>query len=104
MTNSRLTINCAGRLRLDVRTAGSEKCCQLPVPKANPHRTKATITINLAEVSTFCTLAVRPTPKQFTIVKAAISDEAASWAWPSRRENAPEPTARVAFERRLGKK
>src|SRR5215467_7580535 len=60
ITHSRLTKNCAGRLAVDVRTAGSEKWFQLPFPKANPRTTNPTITTSLIEVSTFCTFAARP--------------------------------------------
>jgi len=82
-----------------------KKWLQLPLPAANPSSTKPAITISLVEVSTFCTFAARPTPKQFRMVKAAISPHAASWPPPRRSENAPEPATSVALACfRLGKK
>ena len=77
-------MNCVGRPTVEVRTAGSEKCCQSPVPTAKPMITKPAITISLVEVSTFCTLAVRPTPRQFSTVNAAISADAVIWPAPRR--------------------
>ena len=49
ITQSRLTTNCVGRLKVEVRTAGSEKWLQLPVPNANPSTRKATSTISLVD-------------------------------------------------------
>ena len=98
-------MNCAGKLTVEVRTACSEKWLQLPLPAAKPSSTKAAITISLVDVSTFCTMAARPTPKQFRMVNAAINPQAASWPPPRRSENAPEPTTSVALAcLRLGKK
>ena len=71
-------MNWVGRATVEVRTACSEKCFQSPVPTAKPMTTKPTITTSLVVVRTFCTLAVRPTPRQFRMVNAAINADAVS--------------------------
>ena len=97
MTQSKLIMNCTGMETVDVRTAGWEKWSQLPDPATNPRITNEAMTTSLVPVSTFCTLAVRPTPKQFRIVKAPISAEASSCAPPNFNENAPEPIVNCAL-------
>src|SRR5471030_2660535 len=97
MTYNRLTMNCVGRLAAEVRTEGSEKWVQLPLPAMKPMATNPAITISLVEVSTFCTFAVRPTPRQFKTVKAAIRADATACPAPRWSENAPEPTTILAL-------
>jgi hypothetical protein len=43
-------------------------------------------------------LAVRPTPKQFNTVKAAISADAVIWPAPRWSENAPLPITMLALD------
>jgi hypothetical protein len=74
-----------------VRTAGSEKCRQLPEPLMNPSAMKPMITASLVAVSAFCTLAVRRTPTQFRMLKPAISTQATTCSPPRRMVKAPEP-------------
>src|SRR5271157_115338 len=98
-------MNWVGSGAMEVRMAGCEKWLQLPAPEAKPSTMKPVITISLVEVRTFCTLAVRPTPKQLSAVKAAISAAAANWPAPKRTVKLPEPRtidALACF--RLGKK
>src|SRR5713226_6269147 len=97
ITQSRLIMNWTGIETVDVRTAGWEKCSQLPDPAMNPRITNEAMTTSLVPVSTFCTLAVRLTPKQFRIVNAPISAEASNWAPPNCNESAPEPIVNCAL-------
>ena len=90
-------MNCTGIESVDVRTAGCEKWLQSPDPARKPKMTNETMTTSFVPVSTFWTLAVRPTPKQFRIVKAAIKAEASNCAPPSRSEKAPEPIVNCAL-------
>src|ERR1019366_3656182 len=98
-------MNWVGSAATEPRTAGCEKWSQLPAPEAKPSTTKPVMTISLVEVSTFCTLAVRPTPKQLSAVKAAINAAAANWPAPRRTVKIPEPRTSEALACfRLGKK
>jgi len=65
---------------------------QSPVPARKPITTNPMMTTSLVEVSTFCTFAVRPSPKMLSTVKPAISADATIWPAPKCRENGPEPT------------
>src|ERR1700742_4496333 len=89
--------NWAPKLIFVVRAACSEKCDQLPCPKKKPNMIKPDMTINLVDVSTFCTLAVGPTPRQLRIVKTAIREEATACAGPRRMEKAPDPSTKLAW-------
>src|SRR5260370_32337823 len=78
MTQIRLTMNCVGSGRVEVRTTDWEKWLQSPLPKTNPQIMKATITASLVMVRMFCTTVVRFKPRQFSSVKTPISAHAAN--------------------------
>src|SRR5688572_22859975 len=91
-------MNCVGRDTVEVRTAGSEKWLQLPVPAINPVTTKPAITMILAVVSTFCTLATSFTPKQFSRVNPTIRSDATTCPQPIFHDQEPAPTTMLALD------
>jgi hypothetical protein len=105
ITHSRLTKNCVGRPTVEVRTAVCAKWPQFPDPTVKPSSRKPASTMSLVEVRAFCTLAVRPSPKQLRMVKPAMRHDASTCPWPRRSDKIPDPTVVVALAScRLGKK
>jgi hypothetical protein len=80
-----------------VRVAGMLKCDQSPLPTVNARAMKAQITRTLITVSTFCTFAMRLTPKKFSTVNTAIMAEASICAPPIFSDHVPEPRVNCAF-------
>src|SRR5260370_40722083 len=92
MTQIRLTMNCVGSGRVEVRTTDWEKWLQSPLPKTNPQIMKATITATLVRVRMFCTTVVRFKPRQFSSVKTPISAHEANCQPPRLNEYGGVPT------------